>query len=737
MRYSPDIIIILDADGRFIYCTENFIAMLGIKNFGQIRGRKFMEIARPMLRDGAFELEYAFDDAMSERQNISLDVSMESGGAEKRVFSANIAPMQDQEGSVVGVMAVFRDLSYMMQARQAIAASQAKSAFLANISHEIRTPLNAIIGLSDIALQSGLPNETRPIFEKISASGVNLLSLINDILDISKIESGKFEIVPVNYDFAGMMTDTVGLNVVRIGSKPVVFKAEIDEKIPRRLYGDEIRVKQILNNLLSNAFKFTREGEVRLTVSCGVEGDDASLTFSISDTGSGIRQEDLTRLFTEYRRFDSAANRNIEGTGLGLSICKNLVDLMDGSISVVSEFGVGTIFTVKLRQKIIDRQPVGAETARAIRDMDFSVIGGRGDKKLERAYMPYASVLVVDDVATNLDVAKGLMSPYGLSVDCASSGEQAIAMIREGKKKYDVIFMDHMMPIMDGVETVRKIRGEIGTDYARSVPIIALTANAVVGSSEMFLENGFQSFLSKPIDIFKLDEILNAWIRDKQVAKTLEEAEKTKRGKDAAEPGAKWSELSQKQIKGLDLDAGLKRFGGDPALFLPVLRSYAAHTPALLDKVRSVTKDSLGEYAVTIHGLKGASYGICANEAGSMADSLERAAKAGDFDFVAAHNETFIAVAESLLRELSALMEENVERAPKEIKPEPDAKLLAELRDACERFRMDDMNRLLGEIDKYEYENLSGLARELRELAYNIEYEEISRRLDEILGGTA
>jgi signal transduction histidine kinase len=312
-------------------------------------------------------------------------------------------------------MLLFHDVTETLRAKEAAeAASKAKSAFLATMSHEIRTPLNAILGLSEIQLQNKLPDEARGDLEKIYNSGSTLLGIINDILDISKIETGNFELVPVDYDTPSLVNDTVQLNIVRIGSKPIAFKLDIDDTLPARLSGDELRVKQVLNNILSNAFKYTRAGTVTLQVRWEKRERDAFMCFVVSDTGQGIREEDMGKLFSEYSQLDAKSNRKIEGTGLGLSITKRLVEMMGGTVGVESEYGRGSAFTVRLRQGIVDEKPIGPEVAENL--MSFRLIETRRSrsKNLIRARMPYGKVLVVDDVATNLDVAKGLLLPSAL-----------------------------------------------------------------------------------------------------------------------------------------------------------------------------------------------------------------------------------------------------------------------------------------------------------------------------------
>ncbi|MDR0555306.1 MAG: response regulator [Treponema sp.] len=384
-------------------------------------------------------------------------------------------------------------------------ANQAKSEFMATMSHEIRTPLNAIIGLSDIELRKRLDKETFDAIRKIRSSGATLLGIINDILDISKIEAGSFEIIPVEYESAALLSDAARLNIPRIGAKPIVFEFLPDENLPGKLFGDELRIKQILNNLLSNAIKYTREGTVRFEAF--MEGPN-TLVCRVSDTGIGIRKEDMGRLFTEYSQLDTKANRKIEGAGLGLAITKMLLDLMGGSVEVQSEYGAGSVFTARLPQRIVDATPIGSERAERLKSLDFTGTETPGQALVPAAINKDIRILAVDDVDINLEVVKGIMEPYGFTVDCVRSGNEAVEKIRAGAPRYDLALMDHMMPGMDGIEAARIIREELHTDYARNLPIVALTANALAGNEEMFLAKGFNAFLSKPIDIKRLDEVL-------------------------------------------------------------------------------------------------------------------------------------------------------------------------------------------------------------------------------------
>jgi PAS domain S-box-containing protein len=730
LENSSNIIILLDGEQRFAYCTDTFLKIAGIQNFGLVNGQRYSEVF-DRFQDKAFS-EHAvacIGRAMVEEETVqSEEVLNPIGGGEQRIYTTNTTAMRDKSGKVEGIMILFHDVTETLKAKEtAEAASKAKSAFLATMSHEIRTPLNAIIGLSEIQLQKDLPEEVLGDLEKIYSSGSTLLGIINDILDISKIEAGNLELIPVEYDTPSLINDTVQLNIVRIGSKPITFKLNIDDTIPAKLFGDELRVKQVLNNILSNAFKYTREGTVTLQIRWEKQGDDACMIFTVSDTGQGIKAEDIGKLFSEYSQLNTRANRKIEGTGLGLSITKRLVEMMNGTISVESEYGLGSTFTVRLRQGIVDPRPIGREVTENLRSFRLIETKRSRGKNLVRAHMSYGKVLVVDDVPTNLDVARGLMLPYGLTIDCVLGGQEAIDKIRKEEVKYDMIFMDHMMPGMDGIEAAKIIRSEIGTDYAKAVPIIALTANALAGNEEMFLASGFNGFLAKPIDIFKLDGTLNQWVRDKQTEETLWKAEHEKTADAVVSSGGF---LETAKLEGMDFETGLKRYGSEE-IYMKVLQSYVTHSPELLDKLRSLTRETLPDYAVTVHGLKGASYGVCANETGKGAEELEHAAKAGDYEKVRAKNATFIAKAAALLDGLRKLLESAAAGGEEKRKAAaPDRELLEKLLDASRRFKPAIMEEVMTELESCEYESGGELIPWLREQLDNLEYDAIREKLE-------
>ena len=491
--------------------------------------------------------------------------------------------------------------------------NRSKGIFLANMSHEIRTPMNAILGISEIQLRDKtLTPNAEEGFKEIYDSGNLLLNIINDILDFSKIEAGKLEIVPAKYNIPSLINDAVQLNRLRYESKPLKFSLHVDENTPLELYGDELRIKQILNNLLSNAFKYTDKGEIEMSVYAeqpvreqGNDNDTMTLVIKVSDTGQGMRDDQIARLFDDYSRFNMITNRGVQGTGLGMSISKRLIDMMGGEIIVDSEAGRGSTFTVRLPQRNIGSAVCGAELAESLRNFRFHSMSISKKAHIVHEYMPYGSVLVVDDVASNLFVAKGLLTPYGLRIETASSGTEAIENIKNGSV-YDIIFMDHMMPVIDGMETT-KIMREMGY----TSPIVALTANAVAGQSDIFLANGFDGFIPKPIDSRELDAILDRFIRDKQPREVIEATWREQRDRETEN-----SATPAKDNKGM---SGIEKF----------FALDAENAIRVIEEVYTKLDDSddaaIERYITAVHGMKSALANIGETGLSGTARRLEQA----------------------------------------------------------------------------------------------------------------
>ena len=626
-------------------------------------------------------------------------------------------------------------------------ANDAKSDFLASMSHEMRTPLNAIIGLSGLSLEnSGLDKDTFSNLGKIRYAGEMLLSIVNDILDISKIEAGKMELAEVDYDVPSLVNDTVTQNILRIGEKQIEFKLDIGSEMLSRLHGDEMRIKQIMNNLLSNAIKYTEKGTVELGLRCQRDGDRAWLTIRVRDTGKGIRAQDLGKLFMDYSQLDPVVNRKTEGTGLGLPITKNLAEMMQGSISVESEYGKGSVFTVRVAQKFISDTCIGQEVVDSLRSFRYSDDKRQRSTRFKRISLPYANVLVVDDNQTNLEVAKGLMKPYGMRIDCVSGGQQAINLIRDHEVHYNAIFMDHMMPDIDGIEATRIIREEIGSEYARNIPIIALTANAIAGNEAMFLSKGFQAFISKPIEIARLDEVIRHWVRNKEQEEAFLEVQRELKGEDysyAFEGLVNRSATDRRSgidrrvleigIDGLNVDKGIERFGGNKDTYFDILRSFASTTPRLLESIADVSEDGIEAYTIAVHGVKGSSRSICADAFADIAERLEKAGKAKDFAFISAHNPSFLESAWQLVAGINEAIARMYPEVPKQQKDKPDTEVLSKLLEACRSFDTDMVDALMEELSLFAYTSGGDFVEGLQKSAAEYDFKEMKEKLSSLL----
>jgi len=492
--------------------------------------------------------------------------------------------------------------------------NQAKTRFLARMSHEVRTPMNAILGITEIELQKNIHTpKTVEAFQRIFNSSKLLLSIINDILDLTKVEAGKMEIVPAVYETVSFIADAVQLNLMYIGSKQINFRLEIGARLPLYLIGDELRLKQILNNLLSNAFKYTPEGEVILgfEIEQALNAEDAALIISVTDTGQGMNTEQIEKMFgSEFTRFNLEQNREIEGSGLGMSITHALVKMMGGTINVESTPGSGSTFTVRVPQKIEGSEIISKETIENLKNFDTSKAYLRRTILKTFEPMPYGHVLVVDDVETNLYVVEGILMPYEIKVELVKSGMEAISRIKNGQV-YDIIFMDHMMPGMDGIEAVKIIRG---MGYTR--PIIALTANATIGASEMFMNSGFSGFISKPIEPSKMDECLMNFVFDKYSA-------------DAA-TSAKDKIIVNKGNSRSVTDKLVKSFLVDAAKSIAILEPLA--------QMLTLDNDNLKAYIIQTHGMRSVLHNIGNNLLSEIAGSLEIAGRNNDMDVI--RNET-------------------------------------------------------------------------------------------------
>ncbi|MBQ6886026.1 MAG: response regulator [Lachnospiraceae bacterium] len=499
--YLSTPIVFVDYAGNIIYCNEAFESFFHLKK-EKIKGTK--SFYENIHTEASFEEDIAYARAIGLNSGSFRAKTMD----DNRELDIKYRILYDRFGDTKCIMNVINDvteeeilLRNLEQQKavaeenrqEAIRANQAKSNFLAHVSHEIRTPMNAIIGMNEMVMREEISPKAEQYSQDIYTAGQTLLSIINDILDLTKIESGKMEIVPVSYELSTLLNDVLNMVAKKAQDKNLKMKTEITSDIPNQLYGDEVRIRQILLNLINNAVKYTQDGTVTLKVDWEkIREKKIELKMAVIDTGIGIRKEDMLLLFESFQRVDLQANRNVEGTGLGLTIAKQLVDQMEGTISVDSVFGEGTAFYVNIPQGIVNDTPMGefSETYKKLH---------RDRKKGTVEFTaPDARILIVDDNKVNLAVAKGLIKETKIKIDTVLSGQEALEKIRENE--YQIIFLDHMMPEMDGIETLQHMKKQEENSSENAV-IIAMTANAISGSREQYIAAGFHDYLSKPLDL--------------------------------------------------------------------------------------------------------------------------------------------------------------------------------------------------------------------------------------------
>jgi len=582
--------------------------------------------------------------------------------------------------------------------------SRAKSQFLARMSHEIRTPLNAIMGVTDIQLlKGGHRMDVEEAFSQVRSSSHMLLRIINDILDLSKVEAGKMEIANTPYEIASLIYDTVQLNNMHVGSKSINFTLQVSEDIPNILIGDELRIKQVLNNLLSNAFKYTREGEVKLSFDIErTSGDEAMLMIELNDTGQGMTEEQIASLFdNEYVRFNQEDNRLIEGTGLGMNITNRMVSIMNGHISAKSTVGEGSIFYVRLPQRVGSKQVLGKDIVENLQNFKLSQQAFQKRHTFEYEQMPYGKVLVVDDVETNLFVAKGLLLPYGLTVDTAINGYEAIDRIKAGNI-YDIIFMDHMMPGLDGIETAKALRGE-GCEQ----PIVALTANTILGQAELFMSNGFAGFISKPIDVTKLNGYLMSLIRDKQPQSVLELAR-------VALP------IDDSNLSGALIDSFLR----DAGRALGILE-------ALLDNP-DWTDEEYKLYTINTHGMKSALANVNKAQLSGTAASLEQAGRDKSAELIRSETRVFLDELQKVVEELTPKDVETVDASDENLVVLKAG--LHRIQTACDAYKKKAAREALDELNTYTWSaTTTTLLSDITTNLLHSEFEQVSEDIDKFL----
>ena len=568
----------------------------------------------------------------------------------EKAYSIKLNSVKDTYGEPYCTLMVFADVTEEIELADKYAvASQAKSQFLANMSHEIRTPINGIMGMNSILLDElddGNLEEVRRSANNINSASQTLLSIVNDILDISKIESGKMELLPVKYDIFSVLNDCYNMTLSRAEEKGLKFVIDVDENLPSVLFGDEVRFRQIINNFLSNAVKYTQFGEISLRIQeLSQEDDNVRMFVEVTDTGMGIKEEDLSKLFNNFTRLEEQRNRNIQGTGLGLSLTEKLVKLMGGEIHVSSDYGKGSTFSVILSQKVIDPTPVGNFHDRYVQFAD------QKDKTDLKINIPGARILVVDDVNMNIQVVKGMLKHTGAHIDTATSGTECLNKIRS--THYDLILLDHMMPDMDGIETFEHIRSE--DDHPNiDTPVIILTANAIVGAKEMYIEKGFTDYLSKPIRRNELLAMLRKYLSEDETEKTDTENSDTKRSTE--DSGTRDEHFTPaERFPMLDVNTGLSYCMDDEEFYIEIIKTYLEDDKRELIR-KAYDSENWKNYETYVHALKSASMSIGAVTLSEHAKALEYAAKDQNYDYIREHNQEVYDEYSSMLEKLDAAL---------------------------------------------------------------------------------
>ena len=694
-------------------------------------------------------------------------------------------------------------------------ANAAKSAFMSTMSHEIRTPMNAIVGMTDILLRSKLPDREKEYLTNIRSSGEALLSIINDILDFSKIESGKLEIIEDDYEPMSMLNDLSMIFLNRIAEKPVELLFDIDQRMPVKLHGDSLRIRQVIINIVNNAIKFTDNGYVKLTMEIlQMNEEDIMLQFRVKDTGQGIKEEDISHLFGSFEQVDKEKNKYKEGTGLGLAISKQLVELMHGEISVQSVYGQGSEFVFTMPQKIV-RQVQAAEIKNAAAEItvggamrspwgqemlchliqeyglvyqdcsfecvrehkiDFfftdqinlvsdellakmkekgttlcvvqnPMMDGTWDKeavqinkplytlnfcqvinkesitfetateRLLNFTAPDAHILIVDDNEMNLKVAKGLLEPLKMQIDTAGDGKQALEKIQ--KETYDMVFMDHMMPVMDGIEAVQRLRQMEG-EYYRKLPVIALTANAVSGAREEFLAAGMNDFVAKPIRIKEICSKITKWLPKDYL-------------KEAEEPSGERG-TADIQIEGLDVAEGLENCG-TKELFISLLGDFYKLIELKAVKIEKCLADGLiRDYTIEVHALKNTARMIGAMELSADFYRLEQLGNAEDVESLRKETPAVLTLYRSYKPVLKPYAESSVEK--KDVDKEDIVAVLLKIKDAMDCFDLDGADAALKELEEFRLpEHMQDQMETLRAYVADVAMEDVMKLTEEMAVG--
>ncbi len=605
--------------------------------------------------------------------------------------------------------------------KEALAANDAKGKFLAHMSHEIRTPINAVLGMDEMILRESREENIKEYAMDIYMAGQTLLSLINDILDFSKIESGKMELVPVEYDVSSLIHDLSNMALQRVRQKEIKFEVEADRTIPSQLYGDDVRIRQVLTNILTNAVKYTHEGTVWFRIQCRREGETAALRFEVEDTGIGIKEEDLPKLSAEFERIEADRNRNIEGTGLGMSITIRLLELLGSRLHVESTYGKGSKFYFELEQKIIDDTPIGDFQSRVhqlAENYSYST----------QFCAPEAAILVVDDNAVNRKVLRNLLKETQIQITEASGGAECLKLVQE--QHFDLIFLDHMMPEMDGVETLHCMK-ELSDYPCQDTPVIVLTANAVSGAKDKYLAEGFDGFLSKPIVPQKLESMMKAQLPEallQEVHVDVGNAESSQSNEVKA--SSQLEELPQ--VDGLDWDYAWVHLP-DMELLEYTVKEFYAQIDSAADHLQQAYEQvtdpkGLEQYRIQVHAMKSLAATIGIFPLSGLAKILEFAAKDGKINVIMSVTSVFLEEWRSYRQKLQGVFGIGT-AVRKEVTDFSVVQALVEMvRISMQQMDIDQADKLMLQLQEYEYTGeMEQNVRKLAEAVTNLDAEEADR----------
>lgn len=568
------------------------------------------------------------------------------------------------------------------------AASQAKSAFLANMSHEIRTPINAVLGMNEMILRESDNKDILGYAANIKAAGSNLLTIVNDILDFSKIEAGKMELLPDNYEVSSLIIDLVNMTRERAVNKGINYKLDISPEMPKTLFGDSVRIKQCILNLLTNAIKYTKEGSITFSIDFKVK-DSGSILMNVHviDTGCGIKKEDMEKLFAPFERIDEEKNRTIEGSGLGISIVRKLLGMMGSRLNVISTYGEGSDFSFSVEQKVSDWTPTGNLNEAYEESVEQMSV------YKEKLHAPRAKLLFVDDTAMNLDVIKGLLKNTGMTIDTVLSGKQAIEAVK--KNTYDILFIDHRMPDLDGIETLHKMKA-LKNNMSAGKPCIALTANAISGVKKMYLNEGFDDYLSKPVNPAKLEEMIRHYLPSEYI----EESTENETPSDTSESDEYSSFLEKlSQINELDAASALRNCG-EPEVLLMTIKQYHSSIDAKASELQQFYDvEDWKNYEIKVHALKSTSRLIGAITLSKLAEHLEQSCSKNEIIEIKNNHKDFLDLYNGYKDILKPLIDDNQDDASKkEISESELSEKIKQMIEYADSFDIDGLDQLVKEL---------------------------------------